>query len=345
VSAESTLVVGSRGPLVEELASRLCEAGAPVELLVTEERRRPVSRRLEELTREGVSWLSGDPAAIDFGLSGVDYRALVQRTRSVILAFEAEPQASADIERSRLVRAAAEVLELSRASKELGHVTFLSSLLVFGNARGRVTESDFRVGQGFGNPHEETLAVAERIIRHAAPLAPVAVLRAAPLIGDAGTGQLFDDSAFGELVRRVGGRPAVTEVQTSERAVHLETSERAAAALFALWSGRRAVTAHLVDREPPSARELLDWVGDGLEREFRPPLAQGRNRVQRSPLDELDSHEARALVGWELEFDTSTASALFAELLDRSAHEVVDRLLRPTRSSPFASPPSEPPPR
>ncbi|HSC89173.1 MAG TPA: hypothetical protein VLC09_17950, partial [Polyangiaceae bacterium] len=204
---------------------------------------------------------------------------------------------------------------------------FWSSLFVFGSARGRVGEGELRVGQSFAHPHDEVCAVAERIVRHAASLAPLAVVRSAPLQGEAGRRRSFADSALAQLVAAVERAPARSEIWLEPKTVRLETSERVARALLASWRAQRVSTANLVDVNAPSSLELLDWIGERKDREFLPPLPGSRPRSRRTPFDDVAEPERRVVAGWDLEFERTTALELFPELLDPSPRELVDRLI------------------
>lgn len=303
-----TLLVGAEGSLLAELSSLLAGQDVPC-----------VDLRA----------LGGEPTAIDFGLSGLDYRALVERCGEVIVACEPEAEVGSDVERTRAVRAAAEVLEFVRSGGAPRGVVFLSSLLVFGNASGHVDEQAFQIGQGFSSKFEEVLAVAERVVRHADGSVPLRVLRIAPIVGDVARGVVPESSPLAQIVARVERVPAVSETSFADQPIRFDTTDRVARALVGLRAHPKAVTVHLVDDNAPTDRQLLDWLGDHAAREFRDPVQGSRARRHKNPLEDLASPARRALRGWSLRFGRENAEKLLPELLDRPVDVVLERLLGP----------------
>lgn len=317
-----TLLVASEENLTRRLANRLALSGE--EVAVVFERR---SGSAPPPTLSLVP-LRADPTAIDFGLPGVDYRALVESSDRVIFACVPARAETNEIERHPIVRAASEVLEFVKAGGGRAGVTMLSSLLVFGDAPGPVAEADFRLGQRFSGVDEEALAVAERILRRVGGLAPLKIVRIAPLVGDVTTREFLPESGLLEIVRRAEAAPGISEVYFSDLPVRFETTDRAADALFELHRSGESITTHLVDKNPLSDRALLELLGKILGKEFRDPLSNARGRRAQSALFELRAPEKRAFAGWGLSFYRGEAERCLPSLLDRDAAFVLDSLVR-----------------
>ncbi len=317
-----TLLVASEDHLTRRLATALASRGDEVTLVFDG----PSVTAPPPLLP--VVPLRARATAIDFGLSGTDYSSLVLRAERLVFALVPGRAETSEIERHPLVRAASEALEFVKAGGARRGVTVLSSLLVFGDAAGPVAEADFRLGQRFSGVDEEALAVAEKILRRIATLAPLKILRAAPLIGDLSTREFLPESGLLEIVRRAEAAPGMNEVFFSELPVRFETSDRAADALLALLDVEESVTVHLVDKNPLSDRKLLALLGKILGKEFRDPLSSARGRRAQSALFELRGPEKRALGGWGLSFYRAEAERHIGSLLDRDAAAVVETLVR-----------------
>jgi hypothetical protein len=296
-----TLVVGSEGlllePLVRELTAQLLE---------------PRDQKLFVLGHHQYGQavpLGGDPGAIDFGLSGTDYLDLTKRIGCVVLAEVPDRVSKREPTETGHVRAAREVLEFVRAGGGKPQVIHLSSLLVFGSATPRVNEGELSVGQGFDNALEESLALAEQIVRRLEPIVPLAVLRVAPLVGDARKNVLDRSSPLFEMLEllRVSGLRA--GAPWTDRAVHFETYDHAALALARLAATAGTRTAHLVRPVPPTDRELCAWLAEKLALPRLRDEGLG-SLIRRPPLLNLRAPERRALSGWGLGFGTTEAEAL-----------------------------------
>jgi Male sterility protein len=298
-----TLVVGSEGlllePLVRDLTSKFSEVSV-----------------LGSLAHASAAALGGDPTAMDFGLSGEQYRKLVASIDHVVLAEVPDRTNVSGSESAGHVRAAEEVLEFVRAGGGRAQVTFLSSLLVFGSGATRVSEKDFRVGQSFDQTFDESLAISEQTVRLVEKIdVPLAVLRIAPLVGDREKGVLDRSSVLFELIELLRGQNVRADAPFTSRPVHFETYDHAAEALARLAMAKGPRTAHLVRPRPPTDRELCEWLREALG---LPPFRDDRigSLIRRPPLLALRSKERRAFSGSVTEFGTEEARSL--GLLDES---------------------------
>lgn len=282
-----------------------------------------------KLLPKGVELVVGEPTSIDFGLSGEDYKLLLGRVGQLSIA-EQSTRSIADVEQSRSVRMAAEACEFVRAGGAPQGVRLLSSLLVFGDAQGAVSEEDFFVGQKFAVREEEALAVAEKLVREVAHLRPVAVVRCAPLVGDEETSTLYDDSSFSRLARQIQTAPEDLACSFSDLPVRIETVQRAARALLMAQPAPLARTYHLVDAEPLTDRALMLWLAERAQR--RISEAPGAASVWSNWLAQ-SAGDSRVVRGWGLRFARANAERDLRPLLDRDQLLVLSSLFRPGEAS------------
>src|SRR5262249_34843628 len=146
---------------------------------------------LGEEQRKRVSLLEGDAAAMDLGLSGVEFRSITQEI-SIIHHCAAISYPGVDRKGAEHVnvQGVTEILELARACTKLECLVHHSTAAVSGDRSGTVLEDDLDLGQGFRNVVEETRARAERIMRRAMPELPICVLRPTIVVGDSTTGEV-----------------------------------------------------------------------------------------------------------------------------------------------------------
>jgi thioester reductase-like protein len=141
--------------------------------------------------RKRVVVYEGDPAAIDFGLSGAEYRELSARVHRVHhMAQVTYPSASRKDAEYVNVGSMREVIEFGRFCQRLECIAVHSSAQVSGNRTGLVLEEELAARQSFRSPVEETLARAERIARAAMRDLPISVIRPTQIVGDSRTGEV-----------------------------------------------------------------------------------------------------------------------------------------------------------
>lgn len=304
------LVLGTLNPVVLSLISRLLEGGNKVGTIAP-------SRG--HLLPSGVELVQGEPSHIDFGVSGEDYSRLCREVTGVYLA-EVDPGPASDIEQSRIVRLAVEIAEFVEAGGAPEGVTFLSSLLVFGNQQVTVSEDEFELGQDFADDYEHSLALAEKVVRRVQGRCPLGIVRSAPIIGSGAT--LLEKSQLAVLARVVDAAPDDFDQVFSDLPVRLETAEHAASALLALPRSRLAV-AHLALAEPLTDRELVEWLAE--RRGKRVHEVRGGARPLAAWL-RPSIMGARVVRGWALQFGSENAEQHFPELLERDEIKLLENL-------------------
>jgi thioester reductase-like protein len=213
--------------------------------------------------------LAGDPASIDFGLSGRAYLELAARTRFVHAAYSIiDPDAGAVVLEKLNVGAARELAELSRVASRLERLVLYSSVFVSGDRNGRVREHELEAGQSFRNPAERSLAIAERVVRQSG--VPLTVIRAGHLLGDSETGGIDRPSAPYLCVGLMLSTPPDAPLPLPPFAVAtvpvtpVDYLARAgAAAPDVLPPGR---TVHAIDPEPLTLGRFVELLAEQLGR-------------------------------------------------------------------------------
>jgi len=245
---------------------------------------------LEPVQQGRVELLTGDPTAIDFGLSGAEYLTLAQRVRRVHhvvtpTAVYADA-ANADEVGAALGR---EVVEFGRAATSLQAFVVYSSAGVSGDRSGTVLEEELEAGQSFSRPFERALALMERIVRGARDELPFVVVRPTTLAADSQTGECERTTPLYQLVEAVLAIPRTQVVRIpQERApLHLVAVDYVARAAY--YAGRRqdtlGSTLHLTDTHPTTIGHLLDLVLDACGHERREKQNLG-SRLQQ-PISDL----------------------------------------------------------
>lgn len=287
-SGPRTLVIGNDGALAERVIRSLHARGQEVAVVGTS--------GFGLATEYG-----GSARAIDFGLSGAKYGELVATASRMIVAVEPDRARFRDPASSRHVRAAAEALEFVRTGGGRAGVTFLSSLLAFGSALGTVGEGDFNVGQGFASPFEESLALAEQIMRRArAYTSALGILRAPPLIGDAERGILDQGSLFAEVLTLMRSGALHAETIWSDKPFFFETFERVGSRLERMNARGYDGVVHVILQGTPTDREVFEWYSSKDEGD-RSRSGRILGFLKRPAQSALSSPEKRAF-GWGLRF-------------------------------------------
>lgn len=134
--------------------------------------------------QERIVFIEGDPSAMDLGLSGAEFRQLTSEIDRIHhLAHVGHLGADRRAAHQGNVVAAAEILELARATSTLSCLVFHSTAHVSGDRTGVVYENELDLGQGFPSDVEETRMQAEVLLRRAMRDVPIAVVRPATMVG------------------------------------------------------------------------------------------------------------------------------------------------------------------
>ncbi len=269
LTGETILILGFPSLAARKLARDLLAQEPTLELVLLRraEDAEASANMLEVLPpgeRARVKELEGDPAALDFGLAGTEYRALAASIDRVFHFASMLEGPERGVMAKHNIACAREVIELARAAERLRGVIVLSSVNVCGARTGVILEDQLSEGQTFRGKLDESLATVERMFAEAADI-PQIILRAPQIVGDSLNGELdrlgfpypwlvFIDRSPEQLVLPVPQRPdAIVQI------VPIDYVTRAAAFLAARSHayGRRY---HLVDPAPPTLREFLEMA-------------------------------------------------------------------------------------
>jgi thioester reductase-like protein len=216
--------------------------------------------------------IEGDAAAMDLGLSGVEFRALSGEIDRIHHAAQVtylgvDPRTAKQLN----VDGTGEVIELARACASLKCLIVHSNAEVAGDRTGIVREDELEAGQRFPTFIAETRARAEKLARRAMADVPIAVVRPATIVGDSLNGEIdrFDGPYL--LILLIVTTPAEIAVPLPGRGdspLNLVPIDFVVRASRALGRHPRAPghTFHLVDPNPLTAKRVFDLVARASDR-------------------------------------------------------------------------------
>jgi thioester reductase-like protein len=224
---------------------------------------------LEDLApdqRRRVNIVEGDCAAIDFGLSGAEFKALANDVTRIHHCAQVSHLA-VDLRGAERINVggAHEALEFATNCPKLAGLVFHSTAYVSGDRTGVVREADLKAGQSFRNAVEETTARAEKMMRSAMGRLPITVVRPATIVGDSRTGEVDRfDGPYLLIVLVVTSPPdiALPLPGRGDAPLNLVPIDWVAQASVAIGRDRRARgrTFHLVDLRPVTTRRVFELV-------------------------------------------------------------------------------------
>jgi thioester reductase-like protein len=280
--------------------------------------------RLAPTERDRVVMLDGDVASIDMGLSGSEYRTLAGEVDRIHHAAQVT-YLGADRRVAEVANVATtrEVLELGHACENLDSIVVYSSAIVSGTRTGVVLEDELNVGQAFRSSVEETLALAERMVRLAMRDLPIVVVRPSQIIGDSATGEVERFDGLYLLILLIVSSPQEfplilpTRGDVPLHVVPIDYVVRAAH-YIGRQPGALGRTFHLVDPKPLSVRQVFELVAERGGRILEPGSvstqlvralfsAAGVGLVPKSPLALLD------LIATEVRYGTQHSQELLLD--------------------------------
>lgn len=277
---EAILVTGYPGYIGKRLVAHLAleERRVDIYLLVQPKFLRDARRYAAALpTARGnrLHLLAGDILDMHLGLSGTEYRELVQRLTAIFhlaavsyLGANAQQMARVNVDGTR------NVLELARDSQRLRRLNHFSTCFVAGDRTGVIDEDELDRGQRFRNAYEETKYEAERLVRRAQERLPVTIYRPSVVIGDSQTGEIdrFDGPYY--LAIQLATSPLNVPLPLPPNAdapLNVVPVDFVVKATHAFSRDPRAVgkTFHLVDPAPMSTRRIYELLAERTQRRVR----------------------------------------------------------------------------
>lgn len=141
--------------------------------------------------RERIRLITGDITWMDIGLSGAEFRALVDDVSEIYhLAAAHAIGGPKETMTAVNVEGTSNMLALARAMKGLDRFVYFSSAYVSGNRVGVILEDELERGQGFRNAYEASKHKAEILVRRAGDLIPITIIRPPGVVGDSRTGEI-----------------------------------------------------------------------------------------------------------------------------------------------------------
>ncbi|ACY15260.1 SDR family oxidoreductase [Haliangium ochraceum] len=313
LDVHDVLITGAHGFVAQRMAGEILTrcSEARVILLCDEPRSEHAHAfvaALPEAQRARAEVILGEAQSIDLGMSGGDYRALVERVSSIhhMATLERVPRDS-EAARALCVEGTRNLLEFASACPKLERVMHWSSTAVAGKRKGVVLEEELLPEPGFFDSHAEMLHAAETLVRRAHSRLPITVLRPSVIVGDSRTGVIDRFAGPYHLMVLIARNATPMHLPLpgpGEAPLHLVPVDYVTAAAHALSRDQRARGGcfHLVDPNPLSARRVYELVAEhahtaqprgsmpkGLARTlWRAPVVERLGRVPRAFVEAFD---------------------------------------------------------
>jgi long-chain acyl-CoA synthetase len=275
------LLTGATGFVGGEVLARLLERGdRPVYALVRGadegEAHTRLRRTVESLMGSAEPWASGvtavaaDLSRPDLGMHPRRRQWLAARVERIVHCA-ASVSFTLDLDESRAInvegtRRMLDFAELAAHRGGLGCFTHVSTAYVAGTHRGRFSEWDLDVRQGFRNGYERSKFESEMLVRERGTQLPVQVLRPSIVVGDSRSGwtPAFNVLYWPLRAFTKGVYPAIPARRSSP--VDVVPVDYVADAILAL-AGRPGTSYHLTAGENTSTiGELIELATAFLER-------------------------------------------------------------------------------
>jgi len=251
---------------------------------------------LDAQQRARIRVLSGDPVALDWGLSGSEYVDLAKRVNRAHFVVHPRDLKSARAPESQGALLGREIVQFVMKAGELESAVVYSALSVSGDRSGTVGEGELVSGQSFKRADDQALAMMELMVRRRLDDFPFVIVRPGHLAGDSQTGEFERETAMGRLLE------AVVELKPSQavRVVRARTPAYVVATDFvaraAYYLGRlaqaRNKTIQLTEGHPRSLQNLVHVLlelsgheGERLDASLDPRLGVTQAQLTRASQD------------------------------------------------------------
>lgn len=331
--APVTLVTGFPNFRASQLVTHLLSSGEGVVWTVVYQRDEAHAERFRDALPAALAarfrYFTGDPTAIDMGLSGPEYRGLAGEVTCIHhLAQHTGPTFGKEPYDELNVGTMREALELGLAAPRLTALVAHSSVVVSGDRQGFVGESELVAGQRFPGPGPATLARAELMARRRMERLPIVILRSGQVVGPSTTGAVDVLDGVYLLILLVLNSPQDLSPllpDWGDAPLHVVPADHFVRAAQASGSQRAAIghTLQLTDPKPMTVRRAFNrcmkvreqLAAEGLA--FPPALtALRRDSVLRDSLQAI-LWRPRTFINMtfrKVHYGTDVAERLFGEL-------------------------------
>lgn len=222
--------------------------------------------------RARVEVLTGDSSDMDFGLAG---RRFVELAKQVDVVHHCNFATYAGVPRRVAERVnvggTGEVLELCELGGRGCRLVMWSTASVGGALHGRAVEGELRMPATFPSAAEETRFRAERMVREAMDHVPTTILRPSTIVGDSRTGEIDRMEGPYLLILIMLSSPVDLRIPLPGRGdvrLNLVPIDYVVEAGHRIASDPRSVgrTFHLVDEDPPTARQVFERIAEATGR-------------------------------------------------------------------------------
>jgi NAD(P)-dependent dehydrogenase (short-subunit alcohol dehydrogenase family) len=193
-SPKGAFVTGGTGLIGHAVVERLLERGVPVVLMLrtgADKRRAEALTNLNKVARAhdtSLSYVSGDLAQTDLGLSDEGIAALSQAAHCFHIAALYDIEGPADLTEKTNIEGTKHLLSALRKASFAGRLHHVSSIAVAGDYTGTFTESMFEQGQTLPDAYHRSKLESERLVRESD--FDYRVYRPSSVVGDSKTGEI-----------------------------------------------------------------------------------------------------------------------------------------------------------
>ncbi|MFH1809676.1 MAG: SDR family oxidoreductase [Pseudomonadota bacterium] len=208
--------------------------------------------------------LAGDIVAMDMGLSGDEYRQVVDEVTDI---YHLAAIYYLGVPKRELYRVnvdgTRQVLDLARECTHLARFNHFSTCFVSGTRVGVITEEELDQGQGFRNEYERTKFLGEKLVQDARDELPITIFRPSIVVGDSRTGEIDQFRGIYHFGILIVASPVAVPVPLPVEGVaplNMVPIDYVVSACHRISLDPRAIgrTFHVVDPNPLSSRMVYE---------------------------------------------------------------------------------------
>lgn len=310
-ATENVLITGFPGFTAKRMLQKILrqDVQANLMLLTAEKFQEEAAHFVSKLSAsesKRVRVLLGDVCHMDLGLSGEEFRELVE---SVTLIHHLAGTYDLGVDKRTAERVNIEgtsgVLNLARESPRLRRLVHWSTASVSGKRCGVIMEDELDVGQHFHNFYEETKLASEQLVLAAQKESPITIVRPATIVGDSKTGEIDKLDGPYYLMVLIATNALHLRIPMPGHGtapLHLVPIDHVVNVVYEASIREQAVgkTLHITDSNPFSARRVYELVAELSDTKLAKSSllsgitktilkAPGLKRLGRAPVSFLES--------------------------------------------------------